>query len=262
MAAPLHRHACAGVCAFVAVSVACTKQVSWALVHVQVCSLHRCSWHQFRGLQTHPLQCVCMCAHVCTIGSMALRDKRGKVKLVYARHLLLACFARIFSIFWRSGGGCACGCKYVYTYTPKHTARGVLRCEHRGQDETLGGPEECRWTKSRHICIRICVQSTHVYIYARRRDEILNQILFFFSIFFFPKRTAKDVNATQRTWIHMNLSWMKIAFMIAHIFYDCSQRNNIVVLFGTLKVQSIILTEESDWSYIDPQSRLLKYCWD
>jgi len=60
----------------------------------------------------------------------------------------------------------------------------------------------------------------------------------------------------------MNLSWMKIAFMIAHSFYDYSQRNNIVVLFRNLKKKSIILTEESDWSYIDPQSRILKYCWD
>ena len=29
-------------------------------------------------------------------------------------------------------------------------------------------------------------------------------------------------------------------------FYYCSERNNIVVLFGTLKVQSFILTEVSD----------------
>jgi len=27
--------------------------------------------------------------------------------------------------------------------------------------------------ESRHVCIRICVQSTHAYIYARRRDEFL-----------------------------------------------------------------------------------------
>ena len=33
---------------------------------------------------------------------------------------------------------------------------------------------------------------------------------------------------------------MKIAFIIAH------KRNNVVVLFGTLKVQSFILTEVSD----------------
>jgi len=43
-----------------------------------------------------------------------------------------------------------------------------------GWDETLGGPEESGWTTSRHIYIRICVQSTHVYVYARRRYEILD----------------------------------------------------------------------------------------
>ena len=38
----LHKRACAGVCAFVVVDVACTKQVSWAPVHVQhVCMLSK-----------------------------------------------------------------------------------------------------------------------------------------------------------------------------------------------------------------------------
>jgi len=42
------------------------------------------------------------------------------------------------------------------------------------RDETPGGPEESRWTKPWYTYIRICVQSTHVYIYAKRRDEILD----------------------------------------------------------------------------------------
>jgi len=66
---------------------------------------------------------------------------------------------------------CVCVCIYAHTHT--HCTDGVLGCEPRGRDETPGGPEESRWTKSRHICIRICVQSTHMYVYARRRDEIL-----------------------------------------------------------------------------------------
>ena len=37
---------------------------------------------------------------------------------------------------------------------------------------------------------------------------------------------------------------MKIAFIITH------KRNNVVVLFGTLKVQSFILTEVSDWDLL------------
>jgi len=35
-------------------------------------------------------------------------------------------------------------------------------------------PEGPKRTKSWHMCIRIRVQSTHVYVYARRRDEILD----------------------------------------------------------------------------------------
>jgi len=33
-------------------------------------------------------------------------------------------------------------------------------------------------------------------------------------------------------------------------FYYCSSRKNVVVLFGTLKVQSVILTEVSDLSLL------------
>ena len=42
-----------------------------------------------------------------------------------------------------------------------------FRCEPRSQDETPGGPEESGWNKSRHMYIRICVQSTHMYVYAK-----------------------------------------------------------------------------------------------
>jgi len=49
VAAPSHRRACAGVCAFLVVRVAFTKQVSWAPVHVQVCTLYRC----FVYIHTH-----------------------------------------------------------------------------------------------------------------------------------------------------------------------------------------------------------------
>ena len=33
-------------------------------------------------------------------------------------------------------------------------------------------------------------------------------------------------------------------------FYYCSERNNVVVLFGTLKVQSFVLTEVSDCGFL------------
>ena len=56
-----------------------------------------------------------------------------------------------------------------------HTHWGTrVRAPARGRDETPGGPEESGWTKSRHTCIRICVQSSHMCVYAKRRDEILD----------------------------------------------------------------------------------------
>ena len=39
-------------------------------------------------------------------------------------------------------------------YTHTHTYCRVLGCEPRGQDETHEGPEESRWTQSRHMCIK------------------------------------------------------------------------------------------------------------
>ena len=53
----------------------------------------------------------------------------------------------------------ACICTHTRTHT--HCTCDT-RCEPRGRDETVapGGPEETRWTKCRHIRIRIGVQST------------------------------------------------------------------------------------------------------
>jgi len=62
----------------------------------------------------------------------------------------------------------------VYAHTHTHCTDGVLACEHRSRDETPGGSEESGWTKSRYIHMRIRVQSTHVYVYGRRWDEILD----------------------------------------------------------------------------------------
>ena len=79
----------------------------------------------------------------------------------------------VSSLFLR-GWECMWVCVGVYANTHTHYTDGVLGCEPRSRDETPGGPEESRWTKSRHTYIRICVQSTHVYIYAKRREEILD----------------------------------------------------------------------------------------
>jgi len=63
-------------------------------------------------------------------------------------------------------------CVYAHTYT--HCTDEVFGCEPRSRDETPEGPEDSRWTRSGHTFIHICVQSTHVYVHARRRDEILD----------------------------------------------------------------------------------------
>jgi len=52
----------------------------------------------------------------------------------------------------------------VYAHTHPHCTHGILGCELRVRDETPGRPKESKWTKSRHICIRICVQSTFICI--------------------------------------------------------------------------------------------------
>jgi len=79
---------------------------------------------------------------------------------------------------------------WVCVNAPTHThyTDGVLGCEPRSRDDTPGGPEESRWTKSRHAYIRICVQSTHVYIYAKRRDEILDYVFFSYNMSFLLRK--------------------------------------------------------------------------
>jgi len=67
-------------------------------------------------------------------------------------------------------GVCVC----IHTHTHTQCTDGVLRCEPRSWDETPGGPEESRWIKSRKTYVRICTQRTHVYVYAKRREEILD----------------------------------------------------------------------------------------
>ena len=79
----------------------------------------------------------------------------------------------VSSLFFDAGGSvCVCMCVYAHTHT--HYTDGVFSCEPRGREETPRGPKKSRWTKSRHTCIRIWLQSTHVHVYTRRRDEILD----------------------------------------------------------------------------------------
>jgi len=89
-------------------------------------------------------------------------------------------------------------CLYAQTHTHGTWGHDGVRSEPTGQDETLEGPEESRWTNSRQICIRICVQSTHLYIYAVRRDEIWTNCPFPFTYFPFRESKAKDVIVKHR----------------------------------------------------------------
>ena len=78
----------------------------------------------------------------------------------------------VSSLFLTRVGVHVCVCVYARTHT--HCTDGAHGCDPRSRDETPGGPEESRWTKSRHTYIRICVQSTKVYIYAKRPVEMLD----------------------------------------------------------------------------------------
>ena len=69
------------------------------------------------------------------------------------------------------GVGSVCGV-YVCTYT--HTLYvGYLDVSPGVGSRHLKGPNS-RWTKSRHTCIRTCVQRRHVYEDAGRQDDILD----------------------------------------------------------------------------------------
>ena len=80
----------------------------------------------------------------------------------------------VSSVFLTRVGVYVCVCVCIRTHTHTHWTDGVLGCEPRSRDETPGGPEESRWTKSWHTYIRICVESTHLYVYAISRNAILD----------------------------------------------------------------------------------------
>jgi len=95
VAAPSHGRTCAGVCAFFAVSVACTKQVSYPPEHVQVCTLNRCFLHQFTSLQTDPPQG--MHVRSCMLSLFIRVEGYGWGKFSYLYRALVAGVGRYFS---------------------------------------------------------------------------------------------------------------------------------------------------------------------
>jgi len=128
-AAPSHRRACAGVHSLFAVSLglACTKQVSWAPLHMQMGTLHSCFWHQHTHLHTRGLQGVHMRSLINS--GIKVEDEGGEVDLVYGMRLLLGVVGIfdkrrdggvlcVSSIFWR---GRKCMRISVCVYTHTHT---------------------------------------------------------------------------------------------------------------------------------------------
>jgi len=144
-------------------------QILWVPCMYTVCMFQRCCEHQRTHL-LHARYGMYICAHACAV-CFILRwgNEDGEVQLVYEDTCCLAwgvIFDRrkdmsvvcVFSVF--NAGGSVRRCMGVYTHTHTHCTDGVLWCEPSGRDETPGGPEESRWTKSPHVCIRICVQSS------------------------------------------------------------------------------------------------------
>jgi len=148
--------------------------------------LDGCGEHQRTHLLTRSLQDVHMRLCMCSFFVQRWGNEDGGVQLVHERTCCLVwgdifltegkigVLSRSVSSLFQRGWECMWVCVCIYAHTHTHCTDGVLGCEPRGRYETPGDPEESRWTKSQHTCIRICVHSTHVYVYARRRDEILD----------------------------------------------------------------------------------------
>jgi len=82
----------------------------------------------------------------------------------------------VFSVF--KAGGSVCGCMCVYMHTHTHTAQmGYSDASPGVGMRHLEGPKNPVGLNLGICFIRMCVQSTHVYVYARR-DEILDLLFF------------------------------------------------------------------------------------
>jgi len=105
----------------------------------------------------------------------ALGNEDGGVQLVYEGTCCLA-WGDIFDRRRDRSVVCAVGVYVgagmcIYSHAHTHCTYGVLGCEPRGRDEIPGGPEESKSMKLSEWMYSY--KSTHVYVHARRRDEIL-----------------------------------------------------------------------------------------
>ena len=121
---------------------------------------------------------------MCSLFHAVLGNEDGGVQLVYESACCLAWgfifdrrkdrgFVCVFSVF--NAGGSVCECVCVYTHTHTHTAQmGYLDVRPGVRMRHLEGPKNPDGLNLGHTYIRTCVQSTHVLIYAKRREEILD----------------------------------------------------------------------------------------
>jgi len=158
-----------GACAFLGRVWHTFKQLFLSTMHVQVCTLSRCltSANTFAYTLAAGIAHALMYAQFVRHDS-ALGDEGGGVQIVYEGTCCLAwgvIFDRrrdrgvvcVFSIV--NAGGSVCGCICVHTHTHTYTA-GYSDVSPGVGMRHQAGSEESRWTKSRHICVRKCVQST------------------------------------------------------------------------------------------------------
>jgi len=87
--------------------------------------------------------------------------------------------------------------------THTHTRTWGTWREPRGRDETPGGPEESRWTESRHICIRIYKVHTCIYMLG---GEMRSWTYCVFS----PEHSFSSKKANQKMWTNSQNSKLRI----------------------------------------------------
>jgi len=144
------------------------RQVLWTSEYT-FC-VHACYW-------------MCICAHVCAVCSFRVGERGWWGPISVWGHLLLRGLfltegeigvLSVSSLFLtRMGVYVGVGvCIRTHTHTLHIWSTRVW--DQESIWDTLRARKKSRHAKFWHICIRICVPSTHLYIYARRRDEILD----------------------------------------------------------------------------------------
>ena len=148
----VHMHAYTYVCGYIymciffAVSVTCTLQVLWALVHGQVCMLHRCVLHQRTHLRhtrcrlctyVYMYICVYMHMHVCIYVCICMHMHiDAYVRLWYCltrwgvvTKISICAYIVSLSISASAFGRChACACVFVCICMHMHMCVGIYIC--------------------------------------------------------------------------------------------------------------------------------------